>query len=343
MIGAPLMASSPHDALFKESFGQPDLARSELELVLPAEVQVHIDLSTLVVSPGSFVDPEYRQVHSDLLYAVRTKGGEEALVYILFEHQSSYDATMPFRLLRYIVRVWERWLRHHKGTKTLPVVLPVVLHHGEGAWKAAPELATMFDATPEFLDATRPFLPHFRFVLDDISALSVGVLASRPLAALPRLVLLALWASRSFSRLRDATPFMRAVVATLVRDEPTRALLTQLFLYVLSTAPSDVDVREIRTILLEVAGPEGEEDVMNVMNAAAHLIEHGRAEGERRGEQRGLRAAIAAALSARGLPISEVGRARVASCVDVETLTQWLSRAVTAGSEAEIFGGSDEA
>jgi hypothetical protein len=52
------MPSSPHDALFKETFGQTDIARSELEVVLPADVRAHLDLATLAVHPGSFVDEE---------------------------------------------------------------------------------------------------------------------------------------------------------------------------------------------------------------------------------------------------------------------------------------------
>src|SRR5260370_39785967 len=121
---------SPHDALFKADFGQPDIARSELELVLPAEGRAQLDLATLRVSQGSFVDEELRQAHTDLLYAVRSRTGRQALVYVLFEHQSSFDALMPLRLLRYIVRIWEQWLRDHPGSSTLPVVVPVVLHHG---------------------------------------------------------------------------------------------------------------------------------------------------------------------------------------------------------------------
>jgi hypothetical protein len=35
--------------------------------------------------------------------------------------------------------------------------------------------------------------------------------------------------------------------------------------------------------------------------------------------------------------LSELGRARVASCSDVATLTAWLERAATAKSEAEVF------
>jgi hypothetical protein len=72
------------------------------------------------------------------------------------------------------------------------------------------------------------------------------------------------------------------------------------------------------------------------MNAGERLIEQGRAEGLERGAD-GLRAGIATALVARTVALSEAGRARIASCSDLDTLTRWLGRAVTAASEAEVF------
>jgi hypothetical protein len=104
--------------------------------------------------------------------------------------------------------------------------------------------------------------------------------------------------------------------------------VTQLFVYVLSTAPGEVEVGAIHSILLEVAGSEGAEDVVN---AAEQL--------EQRGELRALRAAVARVLGARSVELSEVGRARLAACADVPTLSRWLGRAATASSEAEVFAG----
>ena len=254
------MPPSPHDALFKATFGQPDIARSELQLVLPADVLAHLELATLEVLPGSFVDEALQHTHTDLLYAVRSKRGPEALVYVVFEHQSSPDATMPFRLLRYLVRVWERWLRDHPDAKKLPIVLPVLLHHGDGRWQSAPELASMLDAPPELLEAARPYQPHFRFVLDDLAALSLDALAARALHALGRLVQLALWSSRSMERLERAAPLMGALASTLVRDARTRALLLQLYAYLWRSAPPDVAAEDIRSILLtgsRTAGSRG--------------------------------------------------------------------------------------
>ena len=321
------MPASPHDGLFKATFEQPDLARSELELVLPADVRAQLDLGTLELIPGSFRDEELAQTHTDLLYAVRTRAGHDAFVYVLAEHQSTFDATMAFRLLRYVVRIWERWLRDHEGARTLPIVLPVVMHHGEAGWRGATELASMLDASPELLEATRQHVPHFTFLLDDLSALSLEALASRTLHALARLVQMALWSSRSRERLERAAPVMGAIAATVERDDRARQLLTQLYTYLWRTAPQDVAAADMRGILLQVAGPQGAEDIVN---AAQELIEQGRAEG--------LRDALTHVLAARKLPVSELGRTRLASCNDMATLSVWLERAATAVSEAEVFG-----
>jgi len=48
--------SSPHDALFKYVFSQPEHAASELRAVLPAELSRRIDWSSLELQPTSFVD-----------------------------------------------------------------------------------------------------------------------------------------------------------------------------------------------------------------------------------------------------------------------------------------------
>ncbi|HEY2513054.1 MAG TPA: Rpn family recombination-promoting nuclease/putative transposase [Polyangiaceae bacterium] len=315
--------------------GRASGARSELELVLPPDVRSLLDFATLEVCPGSFVDPELQQAHSDLLFRVQTKADEESFVYVLFEHQSSPDSTMPFRLLRYVVRVWERWLEDHRGTKTLPVVVPVVLHHGEAPWTVTPELGAMLEGSNELLDATRPFVPHFRFVLDDLMQESAEDLANRPLAPLPRLVQLAMWASRSFPRLALAKEFMRGVVALLSRDDRARTLLTQVYYYLLGTAPPEVEESAITGILLEIAGPEGREDVLN---AGEKLMERGRLEGLERGRVEGLRDGIAAVLQARSVSLTGVGHARIAKCSDPALLTSWLTRAASAASEEEIFG-----
>ncbi len=111
-------------------------------------------------------------------------------------------------------------------------------------------------------------------------------------------------------------------------------LLTQLYVYLLRDTPADIEPRDVRAILEQIAGPLGKEEIVNL---GERLIEQGRAEGLAEGEARGLRAAVAATLSARGVALSERGRARLAACSDVAVLTAWVATAVTAATEADVF------
>ncbi len=56
------------------------------------------------------------------------------LVYILLEHQSTVDRWMLFRLQRYMVRIWDKWLRENREAEGLPPIVPVVLAHAKDGW-----------------------------------------------------------------------------------------------------------------------------------------------------------------------------------------------------------------
>jgi predicted transposase/invertase (TIGR01784 family) len=328
------MVASPHDALFKAAFSQPDIARSELAALLPPAVLAHLDLATLEVAPGSFVNRYLGASHTDLLYTLRTSTGESAFVYVVFEHQSSFDPRMPFRFLRYMTEIWERWLRDHPTSNSLPLLFPILLHHGKTGWRAAPEFASMFDVSPGLAEAARPFIPHFQFALNDLTEMPLETLAVRTASLLGRWVNMAFWAARSHQRLQEAVPFMRELSLSITRDPRTRTLLAQVYMYLLRSANSDIALRELRTILLEIAGPEHREEVMN---AAEELIAEGHEKGLEKGRTEGLRGALLVLLTTRGISLSEIGHARIAACSEPGVLTRWLERAVTAGDEAGVF------
>ena len=98
------MTNTPHDAVFKAVFEQPEHAAAELQHVLSADLVAAIDWSSLALEPGSFVDEELADQHSDLLFSASAKGsGESVLVYLLFEHlcgaphKCSYAARVVMR------------------------------------------------------------------------------------------------------------------------------------------------------------------------------------------------------------------------------------------------------
>ena len=126
------------------------------------ELVAQMDLGSLALAAGSFVDEALREQHTDLLYSVRL-AGRPARVYVLFEHQSSGDTWMALRLLKYMLRIWEAGVAD--GAERLPVIVPVVLHHGDTGWRASTRFEGLVDLVPE----AAPFTPHFGFVLDDLA------------------------------------------------------------------------------------------------------------------------------------------------------------------------------
>ena len=63
----------------------------------------------------------------------------------------------------------------------------------------------------------------------------------------------------------------------------------------------------------------------------------GKAEGKAEGLAEGKRGDLLLIFSERGLPVTARERARIAACADVEQLSAWLRRAITAGSVAEAL------
>lgn len=176
------MSGTPHDALFKAIFSRPEQASAELASVLPAALAAEIDWSTLEPTPTAFTDPSLSQTESDLSFRVKCRGVLLHVI-LLFEHQSSDDPEMAFRLLRYMVRIWEG------ESVPLPPIVPVVLHHSEAGWRSATTSHDLVALGPLAGTGIEALVPSFRFVLDDVSRQSDEAVAARVEDALVRLAL----------------------------------------------------------------------------------------------------------------------------------------------------------
>lgn len=215
--------SQPHDALFKQTFSQVVHAAGELRAVLPGGLVSLVDFSTLTLMPGSYIDEALAGSQSDLLFSAKV-AGKPSLLYLLFEHQSQPHKLMPLRLLGYIVRILEQYLAGlEKGSAVLPlpVVIPVVLHHGEGGWSAARRVEDLFDPALVSLAGVSELIPRLSFVLDDLTEVSDEALEARQLALEPLLALWALRDARSQARLERAIEHWVPVFSRLL-DAPGR-------------------------------------------------------------------------------------------------------------------------
>ncbi|EPH3360365.1 Rpn family recombination-promoting nuclease/putative transposase [Citrobacter freundii] len=121
-----MTTSTPHDAVFKQFLYHPDTARDFLDIYLPSTLRELCDLQTLKLESGSFIEDSLRASYSDVLWSLKTNEGD-GYIYVVIEHQSSPDAHMAFRLMRYAMAAMQRHL--DAGHKTLPLVIPMLFYH----------------------------------------------------------------------------------------------------------------------------------------------------------------------------------------------------------------------
>jgi predicted transposase/invertase (TIGR01784 family) len=85
------------------------------------------DLQTLKLESDSFIEENLRAYYSDVLWSVNTTEGN-GYIYVVIEHQSTPDAHMAFRLMRYAVAAMQKHL--DAGHQQLPLVVPMLFYHG---------------------------------------------------------------------------------------------------------------------------------------------------------------------------------------------------------------------
>ena len=265
--------TQPHDALFKKTFSEIEHAAAELRAVLPAELVSRTDFSTLTLCSGGYIDETLAGSQSDLLSSAQILG-KPALLYLLFEHQSSPDKLLPLRLLRYVVRILERHVAEAKtagDALPLPVVVPVVLHHSESGWSVATRLEDLFDCQLVEEAGLSEFIPRLSFMLDDLSRVTDNELEQRELGLVALLTLWLLRDARSPTRLvKSADRFARAMADLLETPNGLEAFAT-LFRYIGLVADDSAAITLSQAI--EAAKPEAKEPIMT-------LAEKWKAEGE---------------------------------------------------------------
>lgn len=325
------MTSRPHDALFKSVFQNPEHAAAELRHILPGELALAIDWSSLRLEPGSYVDPSFAGQESDLLFsAVSTRSGETVLVYLLFEHQSTSDWRMPLRMLGYMVNIWTRYADEHLG-KPLPVIVPALLAQVPGGWAASNRFSDMFSVSARKLGGS--VIPDFAFAIDDLYFVTDEDLRRREVADQAKV---ALWLMRD---IRDAAALSEHIVGwadvleRLARSPGGEEAVGLLLRYV-ALSSSALRLSEFCDKLSGRA-PAVEAIAMTIEEMLeAKAIAHGVA----RGRVEKAVAAIFTVLDARDLHVSDAVRNRIEGCTDQDSLDEWLARAATAKSADEIFG-----
>ncbi len=278
----------PHDRLFRKVFSEPAEAAGLLRVYVPGWLAETLDWSSLTLMPASYVDDELRASESDLLFAVEQRPGaaepgeerRSLRLYLLFEHQSTPDRMMSFRLLKYCCGIWDDFLRSDEGKERpeLPPIVPLVFYQGESSWRHATEFSELF------AESVRgwPWTPKFKHLLVDQSETGVEAVPGETLGRAAQLALMA----AAGREVRAA--LAREALARTVRlmGELHRAgqgeRIGPVVLYVIGTQDNET-LREFDAALRrEVPGPGGD-----MMTYGEQLIQEGRQEGLQEGLQEG--------------------------------------------------------
>jgi predicted transposase/invertase (TIGR01784 family) len=158
--------SQPHAKAFTFFFKEKETAVSMLKGYLPEDIKKKLDFKSLKISTDSFIDKRLKNYFADLLYEIKLKSSQKsALIYILFEHKYWPDWWVCLQLLKYMVRIWELFLKQNKDAKYLPVIFPLILYHGKPKWEISQSFLSLFEDPTGF----EPYIPDFSFNLQDVS------------------------------------------------------------------------------------------------------------------------------------------------------------------------------
>lgn len=324
----------PHDRLMKAVFSDLVQARAWFEAFLPEQVVHRLELATLRREPGSFVDAALRERLSDRMFSVRM-GESRALLYLLLEHQSTPDRFLPLRALGASVRIWDDWRARHPRAKRIPVVLPLVLYHGERPWTEPMELRDLLEASAADRAAFEPYLPGLRIHLTDLTAIPDEEIRTgvRGEAAVLALSMLSMKHSRGRGLIGRL--FESANLIADVARQPTglRALETLLH-YWFATADEGLTPDRFRELLRAAELDRSEETIMTL---ADKLRREGRKEGHAQGLRDAMESNLLRVLETRFGDVPGERRNQVRDA-GLDDLSRWFDRALAESDLEAVFG-----
>jgi len=315
-----------HDSLFHHTFSEPEHAASLLRTILPAALAHAIDWDSLRLEPGSFVDDALKTLHADLLFTARL-GRQPVLLYVVLEHKSGADRWTAVQLLRYVVRVIDRFLADNPKATSLPPVLPVVVHHGPRRWNAPHTVLDLVDLgslPPNIRKFLSPLQPNLHFLLDDLAAHPESGIKRRRATEPARLTLLFLQFVRG-ARARDPAEFVLRwpdLIRTLLNTPAGRRALIGLFSYLAAQLESPPERLEAAAALIH-------EDARIMGKTIADQLRE-------EGELVGRRKVLLHQVRKRFGDVSPTVEERIRRA-DIDTLDRWAERILTVTTIDELL------
>ncbi len=220
--------------------------------------------------------------------------------------------------------IWKGYRAQHRRARRLPAILPIVVHHGPTGWTAPIAFEDLLDTDAELLAALGPYLPRFRFLLDDLSKQTDADLRERTqMTAGGRVAIL------SLKHGRDRVAIRIRVLALDGRSPSARDVLASVLRYILETSRA-----EPATLREALARQIGRKEAEKMLTTADRLRREGRQEGEARGKREMLLLLLRQRFGR--LPAAILARVNEAGVADLDA---WSGRVLTASSLVDVLEG----
>ena len=252
----PNKINNLHDKFFRASLQYPTVAREFLEMYLPDEIKKELDFSSINYCQNSFIDEQLKLCQSDVLFKA-TIAGCESYLYILAEHQSKPDKLMPFRLMKYMVNIWDTHIKEvgAKQSLPLPAIFPLVFYTGGSKYNAS---RTLWDLCGDNAEMMHKILQS-PFHLVDVNTLSEEELTSHAWAGTMGFIM-----RQHFKK--NLTHELKKIVANfnVIALNQEGQYVLELINYILNMDDDHRDFKEFVAIIHDQLEPSVERTIMTL-------------------------------------------------------------------------------
>lgn len=313
--------------------------------IVSSDLVDQLDFSQLQQVNQSFIPDNLRKQESDVIYLVPFRSEElgDVWVYLLIEHQSVPSPVMGFRLLFYMVNIWDAQRRGWEDAKVpegewrFRPIIPIVLYTGNQTWEMPITMEVVIDL-PQVLAR---FVPTFDTLFLNVKGEDDPDFLRQ---VHPFRLLLGLIRQEDATK-ADFEAVLRQVVQVLkeLPEESPQWSRAMYYLVLLIYHRRSTDEREtLMNIVAQTLVERGQiEEVQDMpQTIAEYFIQQGEERGEKRGEERGeLRAKREAVLKLLQLRFDSIPPSvvkKIKSVRSVDRLNALFDQAATAESISEI-------
>ena len=254
--------NSKHDKLFKIILSNKQEAVGFIKMVMKPKED--ITTKNIELYNKEYITEKFEKRETDITYKIAEKN-----LYIIIEHQSTVDRTMPYRIQRYKMLLMNEIINKKEMKKVgyeFPRVIAIVLYTGRSKWKVE-----------KLEDLQRP-LEWYREIDKEFELVDVNKYTEEELMKDELVITKAMLIEKQ----KDARKVRDILnkINQIVKNKPEKIkLLLEILKFILLNSKSEEIRKEADKIIKEYKG--GEEAVLNMVNIYNKALDEQRDAGDR--------------------------------------------------------------